>query len=263
MIDYRTVQKIRAKIDIPEETVEKSYLIELLLNYLARDSYFKLRLVFRGGTALKKIYFPDFRYSEDIDFIVKPNNNLAGVADKFERILKRIKKDFPVGLKQRSLFPQKGHLQLFISYEIVPEVRAEKELKINIIEDNFIPPSEKRKLVFSFPDFEKSTGDLRTYDLESIVAEKIGQILDVVDEPRDLWDLHYLLRLKLKVPAIKRTFRNRYGVDIYPPNLISAIKKSSYKNNWEHRLRNQALNLMRYEEIVGELTALIKSKLRR
>ncbi|HBY57294.1 MAG TPA: hypothetical protein DEG96_05475 [Candidatus Atribacteria bacterium] len=38
--------------------------------YFSKYNFLCENLVFRGGTALKKIYFPEFRFSEDLDFVV-------------------------------------------------------------------------------------------------------------------------------------------------------------------------------------------------
>jgi len=262
MIDYRFVQKTREKIDIPEETIEKDYLIEVLLNYLVQDSFLQQKLILRGGTAIKKVYFPEFRYSEDLDFIVKNRDDLRIFVANCEKILKKISGDLPIEIGQRPEFPQKGHLQLLVHYDIVPEIHLAKELKIDIVEDDVVLPSKKRKILFSFADFVGSRKFLDVYDLESIAAEKIGRILDVVDEPRDLWDLHYLLKLGLNFGAVSKLFREKYGVSIPLPNLVSAIKKPAYKKNWDTRLKNHVPNLIAYERIIEELSVLIRKRLR-
>lgn len=262
MIDYRLVQKTREKIGIPEETIEKDYLIEVLLNYLVGDSFLRQELILRGGTAIKKVYFPEFRYSEDLDFIVKNWDDLRIFVDRCENILKKIVGDLPIELGQRPEFPQKGHLQLLVQYDIVPEVRSAKELKIDIVEDDVILPSKKRKILFSFTDFVDSRKFLDAYDLESIAAEKIGRILDVVDEPRDLWDLWFLLKLELNFGVIGKLFKKKYGTDIYLPNLVGAIKKPTYQKNWDIRLKNHVPNLTAYEIVIEELLVLIRNRLR-
>jgi len=50
MIDYFQIQRIASQKEIPEEIIEKDYLIELLLFYIGKDNYFKKTIVFRGGT---------------------------------------------------------------------------------------------------------------------------------------------------------------------------------------------------------------------
>ena len=54
--------------NIPLGTLEKDYALTNLLSVIANFS--KLNsMVFKGGTALKKIHFEEFRFSEDLDFV--------------------------------------------------------------------------------------------------------------------------------------------------------------------------------------------------
>lgn len=260
MIDYNYVRKLSERIGVPEETIEKDFCIELLLSKFCRNAVLTKNLVFRGGTALKKMYFPEFRYSEDLDFILKSDSSLSIYEKTIEHILNEASKHLPVVLKIKSIFyPQRGHLQIFILYDIIPEIHSAKELKIDIIEDSIVLPSKNRIIDFSFKYFKKSNCFLNTYNLESIIAEKIGRILDVVDEPRDLWDLLYLLKSKIKIRDAKKSFRKKYGTEINASSLRNAIKSKNYKKMWDIRLKNQLLNLMEYETVAKELEILIKS----
>ncbi|HAX62213.1 MAG TPA: hypothetical protein DCX95_06660 [Elusimicrobia bacterium] len=260
MIDYNYVRKLSGKIGIPEETIEKDFCIELLLSRFCNSAILTKNLVFRGGTAFKKIYFPEFRYSEDLDFLLKSDGNLNIYEKTIGDMLSKASKRLPVALKIKSVFyPQHGHLQMFVSYDIIPEIHSAKELKIDIIEDSTVLPSRNRKINFSYEYFKKSDCFLNTYNLESIIAEKIGRILDVVDEPRDLWDLRYLLKSKIKIRDAKKSFGKKYGTEINISSLLNAVKNKNYKKMWDVRLKNQLPNLTEYETVVKELEILIKS----
>ncbi len=78
MITYSQIQRLAAKQELSEEIIEKDYPIELILFYFAKDGFFKERLVFRGSTVLKKVYFPDYRFSVDLDFLVNDKESLIG-----------------------------------------------------------------------------------------------------------------------------------------------------------------------------------------
>jgi predicted nucleotidyltransferase component of viral defense system len=54
-LDYFQIQRQAAKEIIPESIIEKDYFIELLLFYFGNDDLLNKKIVFRGGTALKKI----------------------------------------------------------------------------------------------------------------------------------------------------------------------------------------------------------------
>jgi hypothetical protein len=54
------------------DVVEKDYVLGWLLAALARNPNVKRDWVFKGGTCLKKCYFETYRFSEDLDFSIRP-----------------------------------------------------------------------------------------------------------------------------------------------------------------------------------------------
>src|ERR1700734_2456742 len=57
---------------IPESVLERDYCLAWFLSALA-ESDLKPILAFKGGTALKRCYFGDYRFSEDLDFtLIEP-----------------------------------------------------------------------------------------------------------------------------------------------------------------------------------------------
>ena len=62
------LQEARKRLGIPWEILERDYLLSWILAGLTQVESLKNTLVFKGGTALKKCYFGDYRFSEDLDF---------------------------------------------------------------------------------------------------------------------------------------------------------------------------------------------------
>ena len=58
----------RKRLGLPWEALERDYLLSWILAGIAQMEALKETLVFKGGTALKKCYFGDYRFSEDLDF---------------------------------------------------------------------------------------------------------------------------------------------------------------------------------------------------
>jgi predicted nucleotidyltransferase component of viral defense system len=260
VIDYFQSQRLAETAGVPSETIEKDCFIELMLFYLAKDIEFKEKLIFRGGTALKKIYFSDYRFSEDMDFLVESKENFEDYVKKFGKTIEKINLEYPYNLDKR-FESESDRLQLFISYDIIPEIRAIKELKIDVLKDSYIPPTIRKQISFAHQEFKHEKTMLRTYTLESVAVDKICRILDVDNEPRDLYDLWYLLKLNLNPGKIKKGFNKKFGYDIHYPNLLSAIGNEDYRQNWEIRLTKQIKDLPHYEFILKELEELIEKKL--
>lgn len=62
------LQEARQRLGVPWPVLERDYLLSWLLAGLGQVSARCDTLVFKGGTALKKCYFGDYRFSEDLDF---------------------------------------------------------------------------------------------------------------------------------------------------------------------------------------------------
>lgn len=59
----------RAKIQgVPQGTLEKDFALSYILAGMSQHPVLNKTLVFKGGTALKKCYFGNYRFSEDLDF---------------------------------------------------------------------------------------------------------------------------------------------------------------------------------------------------
>jgi len=67
MIRSSEISKLAHQLGLGDKTIEKDYVLTWVLFALAASPLREL-LAFKGGTAIKKIYVPDYRFSEDLDF---------------------------------------------------------------------------------------------------------------------------------------------------------------------------------------------------
>lgn len=257
MINHFQIIKIASNLNLPEETIEKDYFIELLLFYIANNKNLK-KLIFRGGTALKKAYFPDYRFSEDLDFLLQ--TGLEESLNHLSNTVERLNQNFPVESKIKNHSLKEGRLQIFVEYNIVPQISAVKEMKVDILQNHYLPPYHKRELKFGYQDLKNFRAVILTYDLESILADKISRIFDVINEPRDIYDIWYLLKLKLNLRKAKKIFKEKHGFELNINSLLSEIQKEEYKINWQIRLSRQVPNLPEFGGVINDLRTLIKKK---
>jgi len=101
-MDEKLLRKLAGKYQTPLGTLEKDYALTNLLSVIA--NFPKLdKIVFKGGTALKKIHFEDFRFSGDLDFVCFEDvsndfmdfikNNMGNLDVEFTEISNIEKKD--------------------------------------------------------------------------------------------------------------------------------------------------------------------------
>ncbi len=73
MISQQKLRNKAKELKLRVDMVEKDYILGWILYGVANSSAAD-RLVFKGGTALSKVYFPgEWRLSEDLDFTLADN----------------------------------------------------------------------------------------------------------------------------------------------------------------------------------------------
>jgi predicted nucleotidyltransferase component of viral defense system len=79
MITRVDLQRLSKREGVALGTCEKDYVLTEVLKALPEVTKLKGFPVFKGGTALRKIYFPSWRYSEDLDFTAKADRALSEI----------------------------------------------------------------------------------------------------------------------------------------------------------------------------------------
>jgi len=151
-------------------------------------------IVFKGGTVLKKIYFPDYRFSEDLDFTLLTGEIIneqifAWFKEAFEYI--RDEANIPLDIIDNNEH-EDGGINFYISY--VGPLGGQgnnKRVKVDI--------SRSEKLEFepvlnpAFIDYtDLEEYNLQCYPLEEVLIEKLRSVMQRM-AARDFYDIWYLL----------------------------------------------------------------------
>ncbi len=90
MITKKEILNFSGKYGVPATTIDKDYVLGNVLMGIYSNLYFKEKLVFKGGTCLKKCYFEDYRFSEDLDFTVLDSIDKKKIISNLSDILKKV-----------------------------------------------------------------------------------------------------------------------------------------------------------------------------
>ena len=127
------------------EQIQQDLMISRALVDLYNDPHVKDALVFRGGTALNKLFInPPARYSEDIDFVQKNADPIGQTIDAIRALLKPWLGDPKWKITQRSA-------KLIYKYESVNKIPAKLKIEINTTEHFQVLPL--KTVPFSMPIF--------------------------------------------------------------------------------------------------------------
>jgi len=263
MIPINELKRIAAKQKIALSVVEKDYALTWVL-YGLSTTEFKKYFVFKGGTALRKIYFTDWRYSEDLDFTLSKkfnNDELRGVIDKINTFLSE---SVGMTLNIKSLHSNPEYAQIKVQF--LGPLNNKNTIKLDLSFNEPIILIPKNQDIHSeYSDKEKYS--LLVYPLEEILAEKIRSILQRA-KTRDYYDVWKILKLHhdrinadlLHEVLIKKCQAKK--LDFNKDHLFSSERIKPAKEYWEKSLAHQISNLPDFQTVVSGCKSLINKFLK-
>jgi predicted nucleotidyltransferase component of viral defense system len=256
MIHFSEIEQIASKAGVPAETIEKDYCITWILAAVFLKTK-NTDIVFYGGTAIKKAYFPDYRFSEDLDFISQGKLEMDDILGRMERVYEYVKDEANIILSTDKITVKTewDRNQFFITYDGFPEVGLDKRIKIDVMsKGEFSQKPVVKSLHCGYSDMKKLRAKLRVYTPEAIVTDKIATILSPVRaEPRDLYDLWFLLKnCRLDLLAIKDNFKKKFGYELKAEIITPSLHNALYRDRWNSRLSNQIANLPDFDKVLRE-----------
>jgi uncharacterized protein len=217
----------------------------------------------QGGTVLKKIYFDDYRFSEDLDFTLPDpaitNDQLfAWFNETFTYV--REAANIPLSLQDNNEH-QDGGINFYIRY-VGPlgGIGSNKSVKIDI--------SRSEKLVFS-PVLRPAIinysdlGDhsLLCYPLEEVLIEKLRSVMQRM-QARDFYDIWYLLEehgLEAEFHYAefceKCTHKGLNPID-FPQKMAERLPQ--YKARWKGSMEGQIQELPDFDKVCREVQKHLK-----
>lgn len=258
MISYLEIEAESLRAGVSAATIEKDYHLDWYLAALASEDFFKPYL-FYGGTAIKKLYVPRHRYSEDLDFISWEHLEIPKIQKGLERLHARLEKNANLFyfLEPRETSTLGTQTRFWIHYRGFSEIGGIKRFLLDFAQGiEGLPRPVSRKLMTSYRDLKKGKILIRAMSLETILGEKLALIVDRKrKEPRDIYDLWSALMFYEGLN--KKTFVERYekalGYRTRFSIIRSTLRDPDYKRAWEIRLRHQVPALPDYEVVVLEL----------
>ena len=76
MIEKREILQQANKHKLNPIIIEKDYILGWMIAGIFNNETLSKHWVFKGGTSLKKCYFHDYRFSEDLDYTLTPEASI-------------------------------------------------------------------------------------------------------------------------------------------------------------------------------------------
>ncbi len=258
MISEAEVRRIAAAIKVDPMVIDLDYSLGWFLLGMRKTSTSFGGLIFKGGTCLRKCYFPDYRFSEDLDFTatnhLSPTEVEGWIMKSVDWISDHDGPDFRVQPIHFEIVDDEYGSE---SYQARIYYRgplrwggSPRTVKLDVTRaEKILLPVNEKQIIHPYSD-QGSFDDinLTCYSLEEVIAEKIravgGQRRFAVS--RDLYDIYNLVSFGINKIAVIQILPGKFeirginlkGIDI---NAIQQ-RRSEFERDWERRLNYLVIN---------------------
>lgn len=269
MIGLDELKRRAAEAQATLETIEIDYVLAWAIWGFFQNELLKNNLVFKGGTALRKIYFPhytEYRYSEDLDFTAKtelPEDGLQEAIDS-SCILAREASNIDLRLGRLNSYESSTYKaykgRLYFIGPRQPRTPRRLNLDIDCSEEIMISPN-LLSLEHPYSDADDCRVLVSIYPLEEILAEKLRALI-TPERVRahhffDVW--YILLRYpgKLDVGEAKQVFQRKCAhkdirfksvADFFKPDRLE-----KYEWDWKRSLERVMREVPPFQQVRDEL----------
>jgi len=211
------------------------------------------RMRFKGGTCLRKCYFAEYRFSEDLDFTAEEELDIQRADRLVQRLIQRVGDTFgidlaavPPLLRRMTEEDEEASLEARLYYRgPLRRTGAPRAIRLHIsAQEHLVFPAAVRPLHHPYDDSHLvQPARVLCYDLREVLAEKLraisGQRKHAVS--RDLFDLHYLLTQGgLSLSAVDSVLgpkfaAKRLSIGSIDPAALNA-RKGEFQRDWSQNL---------------------------
>jgi len=280
------LEEARKQYGIPWEILERDYLLSWILAGIVRVPSLGDGLVFKGGSSLKKCWFGDYRFSEDLDFsgtrdvpagqaledsMIEACRTAARLLDEYANVQIACE-------RYTEKNPHPGGQEAFSIRARFPWQReAHTRVMVEVsMDEKVLKPTPRRSIIHGYG--ELLDAQVRVYALEEVIAEKLRAILQHVgmlqergwsrSRARDYYDLWRILaayKLKMNLEGFPTFLREKCALrkvtfrgpeDFFQETMLVYVEKT-----WVQWLGPLVPGLPPYETVIGELRPQIESLL--
>jgi predicted nucleotidyltransferase component of viral defense system len=243
-MDLNELKKRAGKFSIPMAVVEKDYALTIILQSIAASGL-EQSVVFKGGTAIKKIYFSEARFSEDLDFTI-----ISGMPKEVEENVRRTFENKKIdNLEIITVEHEKTTAGLRMSLKFLGPLEYPQRIRLDFSFRE--KPSARTKKELIVDDYGKISIAIKTLSLEEILAEKLRAISSR-EAPRDLYDLWFLLNKGVKVD--KQLVAKKFEIYNETFKVLKVREQSNkFKKNWKTNLQQFMNQVPLFETVEKEV----------
>jgi len=212
MITAQEVKQLALDQGVPLPHIEKDYVMGWLLWGIYTNSGICNNLILKGGNCLRKIYFADTRFSDDLDFTtyrLESNdvfrNYLSSICDSVSKAsgIEFDMQNIAVQLKDTPDQECKALDARVYFKGFAGDSSITMRIKFDISEyERIVLPIQQHPILHHYSDAHLLNVKIATYSLEEVLAEKLRSWIQRT-RPRDLFDVVKIIQSRA-IPINKR-----------------------------------------------------------
>jgi len=174
LITENRLRTLARKNKVTTGLMEKDYVNSWILYSIFNNEQMNQKLVFKGGTLLHKIYFPEkWRFSEDLDLTAAEDIDLEKFKENLQHSLSECSSLSGIGFEITSFHSNPGYIQIKIQYDALLGQKNTTSLDLSLEEKILFETVWKKH---SLEDILNNYGDLIVENeaVSPILAAAIG-----------------------------------------------------------------------------------------
>jgi len=252
VINEAEIRRVAAQKQVDPMIIDLDYSLGWFLHGLITVSKWNQSCIFKGGTCLRKCYFPDYRFSEDLDFTMIQLITL----DDLENWITQIA-DWITDQQGPNFLIQPTRLEIVNdeygneTYQARIYYRGPLEwggppraVKLDVTRAEIVAlPAVEKPIIHPYSDGNLFEGNhISCYSLEEIVAEKMraiaGQRRFAVS--RDIYDIYQIVKFGVDMDRVYEVLPQKFiakELDSrqFDVRLLEKRRKE-YERDWNNRL---------------------------
>ncbi len=218
MIPSAEIHETCRSFGVPLVHVEKDYVMGWLLWGVAQDPWLARELILKGGSALRKLYFADTRFSDDLDFTTRRQMVAGSFRDRLGELQARVSAAAGIPFEpDRTRVEEKAtpdpEAQALDARVYFRGFAGDSSLTLRIKFDispyeRIVLPIQGHNVLHEFSDASKCSARVHAYSLEEILAEKLRSWIQRT-RARDLFDVAKIVSSG-RLPVSKRSILSAF-----------------------------------------------------
>jgi len=198
MISENEVKGLAIQLGVPLAYVEKDYVMGWLLSGVYNDPLLAQNLILKGGNCLRKVYFPDTRFSDDLDFTAHHLDSEGVFRTRLNAVCESVSKAAAINFdteqtQVKTVSPPSEGMTILdgrVYFRgFAGDSSVTMRIKFDVSEyEKIVLPLQNHQMIHGYSDNGACGVRILSYSLEEVLSEKLRSWIQRT-RPRDLFDV--------------------------------------------------------------------------